>query len=203
MNGSHRKLAPQKGLGRARVGTRQSPIRRGGGVSHGPKPRDFATRLNRKVYDVAWRTALSYRYRRGELIVCEDGMDLPLPRDFTALVEAGPRFIDGELAAQYRRKWVEQVLSANRWGRDHGRTLFVTGDKRQNLFDTMEDAGMHGRALELFDVDVKDLLEEGRVVIERSALREMIEAHQSDLVSKVFINGVARTGPPIGESVLS
>lgn len=189
-------------MGRARVGTRQSPIRRGGGVSHGPKPRDFATKLSRKVYDVAWRTALSYRYRRGELIVCEDGMELPLPRDFTALIEAGPGFIEGELASQYRRKWVEQVLDANSWGRDFGRTLFVTGDKRKNLFETMKDAGMHGRALELPDVDVKDLLEEGRVVIERSALREMIESHQSDLISKIFINGSVRPGPVIGEPVL-
>ncbi|KAL2760429.1 hypothetical protein ACRALDRAFT_1046401 [Sodiomyces alcalophilus JCM 7366] len=199
--GSHRKIYPQKGTGRARAGTRQSPIRRGGGVIHGPTPRDFATHLNRKVYDVAWRTALSYRYRRGELLVCEDGMDLTLPRDFRVLLEGG--FVADELASSYRRKWVEQILLANQWGRADGRTLFVTGSRRPALFDCMEDAGMHGRCLEVSDVDVKDLLEEGRVVVERSALREMLENHQSDLVSKIFINGVTRSGPPIGEPLVS
>ncbi|KAH6675307.1 50S ribosomal protein L4 [Plectosphaerella plurivora] len=197
VHGSHRKMAPQKGTGRARVGTNQSPVRRGGGVSHGPKPRDFATRLNRKVYDVAWRTALSYRYRRGELVVCEDGMELPLPIDFTSLVEAGPRAIMPELASQYRRKWIEQVMDANSWGRDHGRTLFITGDRREHLFDTIAEARMHGRAIEARDVDVKDLLEEGRVVIERSALREMIESHQSDLVSRIFVGAGPSVGTPI------
>ncbi|KAM0269654.1 hypothetical protein ACHAQH_009674 [Verticillium albo-atrum] len=199
--GSHRKVHPQKGLGRARVGTKQSPIRRGGGVSHGPKPRDFATRLNRKVYDVAWRTALSYRYRRGELLVCEDGMELPLTRDFTDLLMGG--FVEEPIAQQYRRKWVEQVLAANSWGRADGRTLFVTADKRPLLFDSMADAGMHGRCLEVGEVDVKDLLEEGRVVIERAALRELLESHQSDLVSKILIHGRAKAGPAIGEPIVA
>ncbi|EEY21413.1 mitochondrial 54S ribosomal protein YmL6 [Verticillium alfalfae VaMs.102] len=184
VHGSHRKVHPQKGLGRARVGTKQSPIRRGGGV-----------------YDVAWRTALSYRYRRGELLVCEDGMELPLPRDFTDLLLAG--YVDEPVARQYRRKWTEQVLAANAWGRADGRTLFITADKRPLLFDSMVDAGMHGRCLEVGDVDVKDLLEEGRVVIERAALRELLESHQSDLVSKILIRGLAQSGPAIGEPIVA
>ncbi|KAI9878057.1 MAG: 54S ribosomal protein, mitochondrial, partial [Watsoniomyces obsoletus] len=61
VHGSNRKIQPQKGTGRARAGDKKSPIRRGGGVAHGPKPRSFATGLQRKVYDQAWRTALSHR----------------------------------------------------------------------------------------------------------------------------------------------
>ncbi|WYZ38690.1 hypothetical protein EsH8_III_000604 [Colletotrichum jinshuiense] len=201
VRGSHRKIHPQKGSGRARAGTKQSPIRRGGGVSHGPKPRDFSTRLNRKVYDVAWRTALSYRYRRGQLVVCEDGMELPLPLDFTNLAEQG--FMGPQMAEEYRRKWMMQVLEANQWGKAHGRTLFITNGEKPRLYQTMEAAGDQGRCLDVNDVDVKDLLEEGRLVVERAALKEMIESHQSDLVSKIFINGALRSGPPVGEPLIS
>src|SRR5690242_9859770 len=63
VHGSHRKIRPQKGTGKARLGTRQSPMLKGGGKSFGPHPRDFSTELPRKMYDLAWRTALSWRYR--------------------------------------------------------------------------------------------------------------------------------------------
>jgi large subunit ribosomal protein L4 len=163
VHGSHRKIRPQKGTGRARLGTRQSPMLRGGGKSFGPHPRDFATQLPRKIYDLAWRTALSYRYRKGQLIVCEDGMDFEHP--------------EGE--------WASQVFEHNRWGKLYGRSLIVTADKRENLFEALSKAPEHGRALTTWDVDVKDLLETGRVVIEKSALDEILSEHQSDLIGKV------------------
>jgi large subunit ribosomal protein L4 len=208
VHGSHKKLYPQKGSGRARVGNKQSPVRRGGGKTFGPRHRDFSTKLNRKVYDLAWRTALSYRYRRGELVVTEDGMDLPLPEEFLALVEAGRlRGVGMEestaLEDGFVRRYMRDVMAGLQWGRDHGRTTFVTGDRRPNLFTSLEVAGEEGRALELEDVDVKDLLETGRIVIERLALREMIKRHQSDLVSNVVVNGMRQTGPRIGEAVVT
>ncbi len=198
--GSHRKVHAQKGSGRARAGTKQSPIRRGGGVSHGPKPRDFSTRLNRKVYDLAWRTALSYRYRRGELFVLADGSDLPLPEAFLAQAQAGA--LGRELEDGFVARYARELLRSLRWGRQHGRTTFVTADRRPHLFTSMQCAGAEGRRLGLADVDVKDLLESGRIVIERRALQEMIEQHQSDLVSKIFVHGVQQRGPPVGLEVL-
>ncbi|KAL2262442.1 hypothetical protein VTK26DRAFT_1291 [Humicola hyalothermophila] len=196
VHGSHRKLRQQKGTGMARVGSRQSPLRRGGGKSHGPRPRDFSTGLNRKVYDLAWRTALSYRYRRGELIVTEDGLELPLPDDFLQLAEAGT--LGRELEDEFVRKFVGEMMAALQWDKAHGRTTFITGDRRPNLFTGMDIAGENGRALELDDVDVKDLLETGRIVIERSALREMIKMHSSDLESRVAVKGVPKF-PPLGQ----
>ncbi|KAI2621696.1 ribosomal protein L4 [Hypoxylon sp. NC1633] len=196
--GSHRKLRAQKGFGRARVGTRQSPIRRGGGKVFGPQPRDFSTKITRKVYDLAWRTALSYRYRRGELLVCRDGMDLPLPKDFTKMVNAN--VLQDELQRSFKAKWVRQVLDANEWGRQNGRSTFITTTRRKNLFKALDEVPNSGRALDIEDVDVKDLLETGRLVVERGALMEMIKRHQSDLVTRVFMANAAL--PPESGEVL-
>jgi len=76
--------------------------------------------------------------------------------------------------------------------RADGRTLFVTaGDSEAGrLHEAMEQVPWDGRALDVDDVDVKDLLETGKVVMERAVLREMLERHQSDLVSRVFVQGV-------------
>ncbi|GJN85410.1 54S ribosomal protein, mitochondrial [Purpureocillium lilacinum] len=189
VHGSHRKVRPQKGTGRARLGTKQSPVLRGGGKTFGPHPRDFGIGLNRKVYDKAWRTALSYRYRRGELLVCEDGMRLDLPVDFE-LVAA--KYLRDGMREAYLKKYMGGVLARLGLGRADGRTLFVTaGDSEAGrLHEAMEQVPWDGRALDVDDVDVKDLLETGKVVMERAVLREMLERHQSDLVSRVFVQGV-------------
>ncbi|RDA89171.1 hypothetical protein CP533_3006 [Ophiocordyceps camponoti-saundersi (nom. inval.)] len=199
VHGSHRKMRPQKGTGRARAGSRQSPLWRGGGKCFGPHPRDFSTQLNRKVYDKAWRTALSYRYRKGQLIVCEDGMDLSMPRDFSILAKD---FLKNGLRESYIQKYMTGVLHAMRLGRPNGRTLFVTSDHRHWLYEAMSYVPRQGRVLGLDDVDVKDLLETGNVVMERSVLRAMIEQHDSDLQSDIVIHGARQAGPPLGERIL-
>lgn len=197
IHGSHKKVHRQKGSGRARAGMKQAPNRKGGGKTFGPKPRDFSTKLNRKVYDLAWRTALSYRYRKGELVVCEDGMDLPLPDGFLAASRANK--LNRELKHSFMAKCMRQVLGGLEWGKE--RTTFITGDRRSRLYTSLEYGNMdsYARALELDDVDVKDLLETGRMVVERSALKELIKQHQSDLVSNIRVNGLrANPGPIIG-----
>ncbi|KAH9858101.1 ribosomal protein L4 domain-containing protein [Lenzites betulinus] len=67
VRGSGHKIRPQKGSGRARLGDAQSPMLRGGGVAFGPKPRDFATKLNRKVIEMGMRVALSARVKEQSL----------------------------------------------------------------------------------------------------------------------------------------
>lgn len=65
--GSGRKIRPQKGTGKARLGDGQSPMLRGGGVAFGPRPRDFSTKLPRKVRQMGLRVALSAKVRQNEL----------------------------------------------------------------------------------------------------------------------------------------
>ncbi|MEN8142945.1 MAG: 50S ribosomal protein L4 [Thermodesulfobacteriota bacterium] len=61
----------QKGTGRARAGTRNSPLWRGGGTVFGPKPRDFSYRLPRKVRKLGIRMALSSRLAEENLVVLD------------------------------------------------------------------------------------------------------------------------------------
>jgi large subunit ribosomal protein L4 len=67
--GSGKKLWRQKGTGRARMGSIRSPLWRHGGTTHGPVPRDYSYRLNRKMVLGALRSALSAKLRDGELKV--------------------------------------------------------------------------------------------------------------------------------------
>lgn len=67
VRGSNRKLQRQKGSGRARTGDVASPIRRGGGRAFPKRQRDFSIGLNTKVWKMGIRTALSERWRRGEV----------------------------------------------------------------------------------------------------------------------------------------
>ncbi len=87
--GSGRKLWRQKGTGRARVGSRRSPLWRGGGAVHGPRPRSYAQRLPRKMLRGALRSALSERLRASRVTVVRD-FDLPShkTREFCAMLEA-------------------------------------------------------------------------------------------------------------------
>lgn len=159
MHGSGAKIRPQKGTGRARLGDKKSPMLRGGGVAFGPHPRDFSTKLPRKIYDLAWRTALSYRYRRGELIVIENDADIEV---------ADPR-------------WISKIMETNHWGNADGRSLIVTRKWKRNLFEALDLAGSEGRARTQEDVDVKDILELGWIIIEKRALDSILKSHSSDL----------------------
>jgi large subunit ribosomal protein L4 len=82
------KLYKQKGTGRARHGSRRPNIFRGGGVAHGPLPRDHAHSLPKKVRALALRCALSSKVAAGQLIVL-DGFTLEAPK--TKLLAHGLR----------------------------------------------------------------------------------------------------------------
>lgn len=79
----------QKGTGRARAGSANSPNWRGGGVAHAPKPRSYAQRTPKKMVRLALRSALSDRAADGKVMVVEDlGLDSPRTKDAIALLEA-------------------------------------------------------------------------------------------------------------------
>lgn len=92
----------QKGTGRARSGSRTSPVWRGGGVVFGPKPRDYSFKLNKKVKKQAVAMAMSARLQEENLIVLDDfSMENIKTKDFVGImktlnVENGLIVIDGD-----------------------------------------------------------------------------------------------------------
>ena len=70
--GTNKKPWRQKGTGRARAGSFQSPLWRGGGVVFGPKPRDFAKKVSHNTKQLALRKAMSERLRAGDVLVVDD-----------------------------------------------------------------------------------------------------------------------------------
>ena len=79
VSGGNQKPWRQKGTGRARQGSIRSPLWRGGGIVFGPEPRDYRTRLPRKVRQLARRSALNARAREGALLVV-DAMSFEAPK---------------------------------------------------------------------------------------------------------------------------
>src|SRR5438045_4060979 len=89
VSGGGKKPWRQKGTGRARHGSSRSPIWSGGGVAHGPKPRDHSVRVNKKMKKGALRSALSDAAATGKLAVIDElGFDEPRTRDAAAILEA-------------------------------------------------------------------------------------------------------------------
>ena len=149
---------------------------RGGGVAFGPKPRDFSTGLQKKVYDLAWRTALSYRYRKGELVIVDNAMEIESPSP----------------------KLLKDIFDSQPWSGSSGRSLLVTLEERPLLERALDAMGRGRQSLTWNEVDVKDLLELSRIVIERDALTNILLEHQEDLThaSLPWYNGMVKSSPP-------
>ena len=93
ITGSTRKIKRQKGTGTARAGSIKSPVFRGGGRIFGPRVRSYETKLNKKVKQLARRSALSYKAKGESLHVLEDlTYDAPKTKQYVDLLsnlEAG------------------------------------------------------------------------------------------------------------------
>jgi large subunit ribosomal protein L4 len=88
VKGGGRKPWRQKGTGRARHGSRRSPIWVGGGKVHTPKPRDFSQRMPRKMRRAALRSALSTKAAQSEIVVLDDlKLDSPKTKDMKATLQ--------------------------------------------------------------------------------------------------------------------
>jgi len=88
LSGSTRKLGKQKGGGGARPGDIKSGIRVGGGRMFGPVPRDYSFKLNKKVKQLARKSALSYKALNNVITVVENiNFEAPKTKDFVALTK--------------------------------------------------------------------------------------------------------------------
>lgn len=86
--GSRRKLGRQKGGGGARPGDIKSPVRVGGGRIFGPVPRDYSFKLNKKVKQLARKSALSYKAQNSAITVLDELVfDAPKTKDFVTMTK--------------------------------------------------------------------------------------------------------------------
>ena len=88
ISGSTRKLGRQKGGGGARHGDINSPLLRGGARVFGPTPRDYSFKLNKKVKQLARKSALSYKAQENAIVVVEDfQLEAPKTKEFVAIAK--------------------------------------------------------------------------------------------------------------------
>lgn len=86
ITGSTRKLKRQKGTGTARAGSIKSPLFRGGGRVFGPRPRNYGFKLNKKLKELARKSALTYKAQNNEIVVVENiEFAAPKTKEFVAL----------------------------------------------------------------------------------------------------------------------
>ncbi|HMG89103.1 MAG TPA: 50S ribosomal protein L4 [Chryseolinea sp.] len=89
ISGSSKKLKKQKGTGGARAGNIKNPQFKGGGRVFGPVPRDYSFKLNKKVKDLARKSALTYKAKDNSIAVLEDfNFDKPKTKQYLALLKA-------------------------------------------------------------------------------------------------------------------
>jgi large subunit ribosomal protein L4 len=129
--GTNKKPWRQKGTGRARAGSFQSPLWRGGGVVFGPKPRDFGKKVSRKTKQLALRKALSERLQAGDVILVDDlKLESPKTKDFLALA--------GALDLKGTALLVAQTVDANlTLATRNVRKIAVTTSESLNTYDVL------------------------------------------------------------------
>jgi large subunit ribosomal protein L4 len=89
ISGSSKKIKKQKGTGGARAGNIKNPQFKGGGRVFGPTPRDYSFKLNKKVKDLARKSALSYKAKDNAIAVLEDfNFDSPKTKQYVNLLNA-------------------------------------------------------------------------------------------------------------------
>ncbi|MBN1788898.1 MAG: 50S ribosomal protein L4 [Bacteroidales bacterium] len=87
ISGSTRKIKRQKGTGGARAGSIKNPLFTGGGRVFGPQPRDYSFKLNKKVKQLARKSALTYKARNNEIMVLEDfSLEAPKTKDYVTVL---------------------------------------------------------------------------------------------------------------------
>ncbi|TGY64897.1 50S ribosomal protein L4 [Dubosiella muris] len=151
VRGGGRKPYRQKGTGRARQGSIRAPQYRGGGTVFGPKPRNYAYKINKKVRRLALKSALSEKLI-GEAMNVMDKLELAAPKtkDFVAIVDA--------IQAPYK-------------------TLFVVAEADDNTNAYLSARNLPGVSMMSSKaINVYDLVNANKVVMTSAAVKEIEEA---------------------------
>lgn len=148
---STRKIYRQKGTGNARHGSLKSGIFVGGARIHGPRPRDYSFKLNKKLKRVARLSALSYKAKDKSVVVMEDfTMDAPKTSDFKNMLNA---------------------LNLT------GRTLFVTPENDKNVYLSGRNISKN-TVMAAADLNTYQVLKAKSLILTEGALNKLQESLQ-------------------------
>lgn len=147
---STRKIFRQKGTGGARHGSLKSGIYVGGARIHGPKPRDYSFKLNKKLKRLARLSALSYKAKNQAIVVVEDfEMSAPKTSEFVAMLKA---------------------LKVS------GRTLFVTPELQKNL--VLSGRNIEGNTImRAIDLNTYQVMKAHSLILTEKSISKIEEAH--------------------------
>ena len=149
IQGSTKKIKRQKGTGTARAGSIKSPIFRGGGRIFGPRPRKYNLKLNKKVKNLARKSALSTKAQNGALKVIEDfTFDQPKTREF------------------------QNVL--NNLELTNSKSLFVLGETDANLLLSSRNIQKSNIVL-ASDINTYDIMNGGTIVLSEGCVAKLKE----------------------------
>ena len=149
VRGSRRKILPQKGTGNARHGDRKANIFVGGGVVHGPHPRDYYYALPKKVRKKALKGVLSMKLRDGELTVIE-GFTFDEPKTKKAI----------------------EVLK--NFDLDKAKVLLVLAEKDMNVIKSFRNLPK-AKVLLVEGLNTYDILNADHVLVTKSAVEKINE----------------------------
>ena len=147
VNRTTKKHHKQKGTGGARAGSLKSPIQRGGGTVFGPRPRNYGFKLNKKVKQLARKSALSIKAKSDNLKVVEN---------FTFEVPKTTSFIN--------------VMAA--LGLDKKKSLFIVGDYDKNLY--LSSRNLQGvKVVNSSEISTYDIMNASEVVLSVGAVEKI------------------------------
>ena len=155
VRGGGRKPFRQKGTGRARQGSTRAPHMVGGGVVHGPKPRNYAKKVNKKVRKLALKSALATKISEGNVIVLDD---------FTLETPKTKTFIDFAKALNF----------------DGVKQLYITNDDTDNIdrdyFLYLSTRNIEKvAAINTRDLSIYWLIKQDKVILTKEALATIEE----------------------------
>lgn len=147
IKGSTKKLRRQKGNGAARIGSIKSPVLRGGGRVFGPRPRSYSHKLNKKLKQLARKSALTYKVKNNQLIVIEDfSFETPKTKELLG-VKKNLNIFDKKTIFVFKSKNNNVYLSS------------------RNLKDT--------KVITFSDLNTYNILDNKKLVISESAVAEI------------------------------
>jgi len=145
---STRKVFRQKGTGGARHGSLKSGIYVGGGRIHGPRPRDYSFKLNKKLKRLARLSALSYKAKGESIVVIEDfDFSTPKTSEFVGMLKA---------------------LNVT------GRSLFITPETNKNVY--LSGRNVPGnQVMRAADINTYEVMKAGKLIITEKAVTSIQE----------------------------